>query len=554
MWRKSSIIVVLGSFLLGIAIYTGPLFSASSIELELIGRATVPSGVAEIAAYDKESQRLFVSNSEEDGMEIFDISDPSDPVHVTSVSIENWGTGINSVAVNRYGLVAVAVERSVEVSIPDDDDDDYDVPQEGVVVFFDAQGNFLHLVGVGFLPDMLTFTKNGRCLLVANEGEPSADYAVDPEGSVSIIKIPKKLKDITQASVQTVDFRSLNGQEESLDGSIRTFGPEASVAQDLEPEYIAISSNSKYAYVTLQENNAIAVIDIRRARLVDIFGLGYKDHSVAGNGMDSSDKDDTINIQTRPVMGLPMPDAIGTVRYRGRDILFTANEGDAREYDGFEEEEKVKDLVLDSVAFPDAENLQGQGVMGNLRVTTTMGDEGNDGDFEELYSFGTRSFSAYAYGKKGDEWVYDSGDDFEQITANLIPDYFNSQDGDPDEFDKRSDNKGPEPEGLAIGRFYSRNYAFICLERTGGVMVYDLKNPLEPEFVQYWNSVMEDNIDTDVSSSSESVIATDISPEGLLTIPRKDSPNKTPLVILSHEVSGTITILQANKVRVSRNR
>ena len=288
------------------------------------------------------------------------------------------------------------------------------------------------------------------CGLTANEGEPDDDYIIDPEGSVSIIKIKKggaaKLK---QKNVKTASFAPFNSIKDDLVAAgVRIFGPGASVAKDLEPEFLTVDKGSKTAWVTLQENNAIAEIDIKKAKVKKIFALGTKDHSVVGNGLDASNKDDEINIAPWPVHGLYQPDSIASYQVKGVTYLVTANEGDARDYDGFSEEARVKDLVLDPTAFPDAATLQLEENLGRLKTTTADGDTDGDGDFDELFSYGARSFSIWT--TDGD-LVFDSGDEFEATTAFKFPFDFNSTNDENDSFDNRSDDKGPEPEGVVLG-------------------------------------------------------------------------------------------------------
>ena len=177
---------------------------------------------------------------------------------------------------------------------------------------------------------MVTFSDDGRYVLAANEGEPEGYCAgqVDPVGSVTIVKLPVKRK---KMRVTQVSFTQFDGLQGALRRSgVRLFGPGASVSQDLEPEYIA--TVGRLAYVTLQENNAMAVIDIRRGRVVSLIPLGSEDHAVPGHGIDASDRDGGIDIANRPVTGLRLPDAIAGFRAAGRPYVITANEGDAREY------------------------------------------------------------------------------------------------------------------------------------------------------------------------------------------------------------------------------
>lgn len=477
-------------------------------------------GAAEIAAYDADTYRLFVINANDVTVDILDLSDPTQPSPIAQIDATAYGDGANSVAVYD-GLVAVAIEAD-------------DKTDPGSIVFFDTDGNYLNQVTVGALPDMVTFSPNGSWLLVANEGEPNDDYTVDPEGSVSVIDIPSDITALTQADVRTADFTRFN--HKPLDPSIRVFGPGATVAQDMEPEYIAFSTSSRKAWVVMQENNALAEIDVPNARINRIFGLGFKDHSLAGNGLDASDRDEAINVANWPVYGMYMPDAVDTVVFRGRTYILSANEGDARDYDGFAEEERVKDLDLDPTAFPNADDLQEDELIGRLTVTTVNGDMDNDGDYDALFAFGARSFSVWS---DSGRLVYDSGDDFEQITAVALPDDFNSGNDENDSFDSRSDNKGPEPEGIVVGKIRGRSYAFIGLERVSGVMVYDVTNPRSPIFLQYINN-------RDFSGDAEAGTAGDLGPEGLLFIGGADSPTGAPLLVVTNEISGSTTVYEIN--------
>ena len=477
-------------------------------------------GASEISAYDPTTQTLFVVNGANKAIDMLDVSDPSAPLLVRSVDVTPYGAAPTSVAVG-HALMAAAVPAE-----PAQD--------PGTVCFFSLSGDFLKAIPVGALPDMLTFTPDGRYLLVANEGEPNDDYSVDPEGSVSIIDLGRGL---TRARVKTADFRKFNSQAELLVAQgVRIFGPNASVAQDLEPEYITVVPHLPWAWVTLQENNAIARIDIRSGRVVDIAPLGYKDYGVAANALDASDKDGRINIASYDgLFGMYQPDAIAAYAVRGGVYLVTANEGDSRDYAAFGEEARIKDLVLDPVAFPNAETLQRNDVLGRLKVTDTLGDPDGDGDFDRLYAFGARSFSIFKYTARGPRLVFDSGDQLEQITAAALPDDFNSNNDENDSFDSRSDDKGPEPEGLAVGTIGRRTYAFIGLERVGGIMVYDITSPRDPEFVQYVNN-------RDFSGDAEAGTAGDLGPEGIVFIDAGDSPTGQPMLAVANEISGTTTL------------
>ncbi len=486
-----------------------------SVHLNVLGSYATglfDEGAAEIVAYDRATQRLFFVNADAGEVQALDISDPANPTLVLSITAP--GGGVNSVAV-KGGIVAVAVEAEVKTD-------------PGSVRFYSNKGAFLGAVPVGALPDAVTFSEDGRYVVVANEGEPNDDYTVDPEGSVSVIDL---VGGVGGATVTDVGFGDLTPAD--LDDSIRIFGPGASIAQDIEPEYIAVQGG--LAYVTLQENNAVAVVDLATATLVGVEGLGFRDWSDPANTLDASNEDGGINFQNWPVLGMYQPDAIATYEVGGQTYFVTANEGDARDYDGFSEEARVRDLTLDPTAFPDAATLQLDENLGRLNITLANGDTDGDGDYDELYAYGARSFSIWTLTGGGLDLVYDSADDFEQITAAELPAFFNSTNDDNDSFDNRSDDKGPEPEGLALGEIDGRTYAFVGLERIGGVMVYDITDPAAPTFVEYVNN-------RDFSVDATAPEAGDLGPEGLVFIPGADSPTGQPLLVTANEVSGTVTV------------
>jgi hypothetical protein len=493
---------------------------ARALHFSLLGsyrNGLFAESAAEIVAHDPRTQQLFVVNAAQARVDVLDIADPASPTLVTSLAFESYGAAVNSVAVHE-GVAAMAVEAHVKTD-------------PGTVVFVSTHDlAVLSAVTVGALPDMVTFTPNGRYVLTANEGEPNADYTIDPEGSVSVIDLKRGARRVTQANVRTVDFRAFNGKAPP---GVRIFGPNATVAQDLEPEYLAVSSDSKTAWVTLQENNALARIDIRRSKIETLSSLGDKDHSRAGQGFDASDRDEAINIASWPVLGMYQPDAIAALSYRGDTYLVMANEGDARDYDGFGEETRIADVVLDPSAFPNAADLQTDAKLGRLKITQAQGDVDGDGDFDKLYAYGARSFSI----RRADgTLLFDSGDELEQTTAAALPASFNTSNEDND-FDGRSDDKGPEPEGLAVGKIRGRSYAFIGLERVGGFMVYDVTHPKTPCFLDY---VQNRNF----TAAPETAEAGDLGPEGLKFVSASDSPTGEALLVVGNEVSGTTTLFE----------
>lgn len=486
--------------------------NVANITLKKLGTyesGLIDESAAEIVAYDKRSKRVFVTNANDQSVDVLSIRNPRNPRKLFAIDLTPYGEP-NSVAVSK-GVVAIAVAA-----------DEVDV--KGQVVFFNTNGKFLNALEAGFLPDMLTFSPNGKKLIVANEGEPNDDYTVDPEGSVTVISFSKPVKNLSQADVATADFSAYNGVQ--LDDSVRIFGPDASVAQDLEPEYVAVSKDSSTAYVAMQENNAIAVVDLATAEVTDIIGLGTKNYNTIQNAIDPSDKDDKVELRPVPVLSFYQPDSIAAYEFEGETYVVTANEGDARDYDGYSEEERVDDLTLDQSILDAYPNIQDEEELGRLKTTTANGDLDGDGDVDQIFAYGGRSFSIY--NMSTGKIVYDSGSDFARITAAISPELFNGN-------DKRSDDKGAEPEALTIGKIGKRTYAFIGLERTGGIMVYDISNPVSPYFVEYVNNI---NLEGDVDLGT----AGDVAPEGLAFIPAHQSPNRKPLLVVANEVSGTTTV------------
>lgn len=488
----------------------------SSLTLEKIGAyVDGRNAAAEIPAYDAGSQRLFVVNGALGSVDVLDLSNPRTPTKIAEIDVRSFGAGATSVAVAR-GIVALAIEGAVRTG-------------PGTVAFYDAKTlELISTVPVGALPDMVTFTPNGKTVLVANEGEPNADYTVDPEGSVSVIS----LTPLKSPRVRTARFTRFDGQEDFLRGiGIRIYGPNARASQDFEPEYIAVSENGQKAYVTLQENNAVAVVDISGAYVERLLPLGYKDHRKAQNAFDPSDRDGGVNIRTWPVFGMYQPDAIAAYTVRGRTYFVTANEGDAREYSTFSEEARAGSLPLNTNIFTPAVcyglACSNNAALGRLNVTTTLGRNPATGLYDALYAFGGRSFSIWS---EDGRQVYDSGDELERRTSSLPGIPFNASNTVSGEvLDDRSDNKGPEPEGVALGRIGRKTFAFIGLERVGGVMVYDVTLPWAPSFVTYFNSRL-------------AVDGRDLGPEGLIFISAKDSPSGEPLLVVGNEISGTTAI------------
>ena len=472
---------------------------------------------AEIVTYDAGSKRLFIANSLGAKLDIVDFSNPATLTLIKSIPVTPWGN-INSVAV-RNGVVAVAMENAA--------------PQApGKVVFFDVDGQYINAVTVGAMPDMITFNHAGTKVLTANEGEPNAAYTIDPEGSVSIIDISAGIAGLTQSQVVTVGFTAFNAQLLHLrQMGVRIFGPNATVSQNLEPEYITIDETDTKAWISLQENNALAELDLATNSITRILPLGVKDHMLPGQALDASDQSGTVQIANWPVKGVYMPDAIASYTIGGQTYVVTANEGDAREYNGYSEINRLSSsaYVLDPLQFPYANVVKAN--LGRLNVTFASGDTDGDGDYDEIHAFGGRSISIWnaATGQR----VWDSGDDMERIIAQhpVFGPLFNASNAN-NTLKNRSDDKGPEPEGLAMATIYGRRYAFVALERIGGCMVYDVTDPAHPVFVEYQNT------------RTVSSYGGDQGAEGIIYIKGSESPTGKPYVILANEVSSTLAVFE----------
>lgn len=486
--------------------------SKKNILITPIGRYTSQSGKAEIPAFDPATWRLFISGGGQD-IEVANLADPTNPILLTTIDLSGLGHGANSVAIHD-GILAAAISV-MKPHLKQHDD--------GLVVFIDTTSlQILSQVTVGPLPDMLTFTPDGLNLLVANEGEPDEDLSSNPPGSISIIDMRPGPRDITQADVRTASFESFNIGEANqglFDEQIRTVYPGATRAQDVEPEYITVAPDSATAWVALQEHNALAILDVAKAKITSVKHLGKKDHNISGNELDASDKDKGVNIRNWPVYGLYQPDGIAAYQASdGQTYIVTANEGDAASKTGFEEEVRIMDITLDPTEFPDATILQLEENLGRLQTTRTLGTSNVD----KLHTFGGRSFSIF---NAAGELLYDSGSNFARVIAAHRGDDFNSN-GIPLTGDSRSDNKGCEPEGVVVGQVGPRQYAFIGLERDSSLMVYDISNPRHPEHVAYFHD------------------SNDVAPEGLSFVPALNSPTGQALLIVSFEVSGTTRIFE----------
>ncbi|CAA0124041.1 Uncharacterised protein [Halioglobus japonicus] len=543
----------------------------TTISLSLMGRyetGVFDESAAEIVDYDPATRMTFVVNANSGHIDVVDASAPSSPTLAMTLDVAAdvaAALGMNASDLGAANSVAVS-NGSLAVAIEADNKQ-----ANGYIAFYQTDGTFLSAVEAGALPDMVTFTPDGNTVLAANEGEPNGDYSVDPLGSITIVDVSAGVASVTAANVTQLDFTAFNGG--GLTGPVRISSKAASVAQDIEPEYIAVSADSRTAWVTLQENNAFAVVDITTNSIEKVMGLGYKDYSIPGNEMDPSNRDNGVNIRNVPVFGAYMPDSADAFEFDGVTYVVTANEGDGREYltdaessgdctaqGGFDfddgdcfhylDEVRIKDITDNGASFdPDLIALAGADFeddekLGRLKVIANLGTTGTcaslattgqpeaDCTYEALYAYGARSFTIW--NTQTGQPVFDSGSDFEVITANRLGESFNAS-NDDNEGDDRSDDKGPEPEAIEIAVIEGRTYAFIGLERVGGIMVYNITTPEASEFVQYINTrdFTVDDVEDDLA------LVGDLGPESIKVVPAQDSPTGSPMLILGNEVSGT---------------
>jgi len=518
-----------------------------SVSVDRIGRYETGNfdGGAEITAYYPNGQELFVVNSEAGEIEVLDVSDPSNPTRDglldAADDVPNGG-GANSVDV-AGGIAAVAVEAQ-------------DSQEPGYAVLYDAATlNLLTQVEVGALPDKVTVGPEGNYVLTANEGEPDDDEPAgsrtDPGGSISVIDVSASTE---SPSVETLDFTAFDDQVAALrEEGARIYGASADdtdpkPSTDFEPEFVTVTGDGETAFVSLQENNAIAEVDVQNADIVDVSGLGFKDFSLPGNELDTSDADageaDAISLQNWPVKGMYQPDTVDTYQVGGKTYLLTANEGDSRDF----EEVEVGELDLSTDAFrprlsenPYADtvwDLKAPENLGTLEVTNQLGDHDGDGEFEDLYLFGARSFSIWEAGEDGLDLVFDSGSDFERLYAEQFPAGF-----------QNSTESGPETEAVEVGQVGDRTFAFVGIERGSGIFVYDITAPAGAEYVQtVLNREFSVGFGDLADDPSNPGRGGDFSPEGVEFVHADDSPVENPLLAVGYEVSGTVSLFEVTPV------
>ena len=514
------------------------------------GQYNVDGGVMEIVAYNQATEWAYAINGQSGKLAAIPLAGLTAGAHVEELT----GTEIDVKALVeaedstfQYGdMTSVAISpdsTTLAAALQAQGSND-----AGRVALFtceeDGSLTLEALVETGAQPDMVTFAGDG-VVLTADEGEPREGYGeniADPKGSVTVVDVEAKESTV-------VDFSAFDSQRDQLaeDGIVLKKGSAPSV--DLEPEYIAVSGGK--AYVTLQENNAIAVLDIDSQTFEGVYSAGFEDHSTTAIDLDK--KDDAYDPQTyESLLGIRMPDGIAAFTVEGTTYLVTANEGDAREW-GDEDQgtfylsEDERDFGEEGVTSPTgAITAENSGLEGKVVFFKTEDFDGLDP--EKDYVFGGRSFTVFQATENGLEEVFTSGDDFEALTAQYVPEYFNAS-NDNAVLDDRSGKKGPEAESVTVGTVDGKTYAFVALERTGGVMAYDVTDPEAITFVNYVNTrdfgtTVEGSEEYEDGELDKWVTGGDVAPEGLLFLDAASSPNGEPLLLAACEVSGTVAVYQ----------
>ena len=553
--------------------------SSGTLKLSLVDRyvsdSEFASSAAEIVSYDTCSDQLYVVNANRARIDIFSLDSQTSAPHFSgSINLQEAAVAAdieigaaNSVSA-KNGLLAVAIEAA-------------DKQQHGIIALYRLDTlSLLNTFESGSLPDMVLMSSDSQTLLSANEGEPNSTYENDPEGSVTLVNLSQGFDD-DSAQVTQITFTDFNvgaSRHNELSAQVRISGPQGTtVAQDLEPEYITLDENTQTAYVALQENNALGIIDVNSAQVTAIKGLGLKSWNMAsGNELDASDKDDVVgNFSSfEQLSGMYMPDTITSYQVNGNTFIVTANEGDSREYiyessqqicheaghawDGddfsgseqyntelddcisFTDEGRGKDLEVDN-NHPLYNDLANKEVLGRLKVIM---DQPALSDTDTVLAFGGRSFSIW---NDQAELVFDSGDDIAKRVYSYDAESLNATSDNNDlteTADNRSDDKGVEPEAVEVALINGEAYAFVGLERQGGVMVYNITNPQVPVFQSYLNNrdfnhgVCSELDDGDCDNGIYNRDAGDLAPESIEYFTR----NNQHFVAVGNEVSGTTTV------------
>ncbi len=356
---------------------------------------------------------------------------------------------------------------------------------------------------------------------------------LDAPGSISIIDLtgvtsPASIAaaTFTQSRVTEFDFQAANLATGVNINGVRYnhFGlPPADRYRFIEPENLA-PMNDK-VYVTLQENNAIAEFTYATSKWTKITPLGTLTQTIDASDQDGPSNAKAVQID-EVVAGIPMPDAIVAYEVGGQRYLVTANEGDARPDDAdIARVSATGTLAATKKGMPMDPTVLASGINANnrlarLNISLVDGDIDNDDDIDIPTMIGTRSFSIW--NATTGALVWDSGS-LETLLYSLAPAFHNINNGNLADWDTRSDDKGPEPEALAIGTYGSSVLAFVGMERQNGLLIYNITNPTNPQFLGYQN-----HLDRGI-----------ISPESIVFIPAAGSPSTMPMFVAGFEGTGS---------------
>lgn len=574
--NASSIDSVLNTLAIECVSQTAPAEESSKTQLSLsvvdsyISGNEFDTASAEIVSYDSCSDKLYVVNAKNQTVDILQLdattSAPSKQSTIDlSKAADDAGIAIgdaNSVVAKR-GLIAVAIEASNK-------------QDNGIIALYRSDNlSLLATYPAGALPDMVGMTDDARFILSANEGEPNGSYSLDPEGSVTIVDLASGIDKAKVTQVSFAEFNEGATRAAELAPDVRITGPAGTtVAQDLEPEYLTIMASSNKAIVAMQENNAVAIVDIATGYVDGIKGLGVKSWGETAE-LDVTNKDGIYSTATyEKLVGYYMPDTITSVTIDGTEYFLSANEGDGREYiyettqqtcdannhkwegDDYTSTEDYSTKEDDCISYTDegrgkkltvdsshplmtgANDISDGDTLGRIKVV--MDKPMVDAD-DNIYTFGARSFSIW---QANGDLLWDSGDDLSKKAYADNHAYWNTTNDNNESNDDRSDDKGIEPEAIEVAQINGQTFAFIGLERHGGIMVYNISTPSSPTFVQYLNNrnfnvgvctmVDEGDCDNDTYNSA----AGDLGPESIDYFSRKGKH----YLAVGNEVSGTTTV------------
>ncbi len=495
-----------------------PLLISAQLKMELIHleeSGIFNDNATRTIAFDRFNKQVYSTNQRANRIDYYDYTNPYKVTTLGSINLNAYldkVTGVDAL----FGAVAV-IGYGISPQSP------------GKLILFDDQGSYITALTTGAYPTEVRFSPGGNLLVVSCEGTPSDDYLNDPKGVVTVVDLSVGVNNLSQSDVTQIDFQKLDST--AYDPLIRIFGNggQQSPSQDLEPAGLAISSDNSTAYVSLQENNALAIIDLINKELDTVVGLGYKSHALFG--LDASDQANAIHINTyNRLYGMYQPYGLASYNSGGNTYLASANEGAARNYSGYSEVELVKNIPLDPSDFNQPWLLQNDTVLGRLNISNSIGKNG-DVVYDSIFSFGTRSFSIW---DSLGQLLWDSGEEFEQVIATAYPNNFNSVAANNNSFKGSSNRMGAEPKAITTGSVDGTLYAFITLEQMGGFFVYDLSNPSAPVFVSY-------ELRRDFTTAANNDDKNDLAPTHIEFIGSFQSPIGIPMLMVSNAVSGSIS-------------